>query len=41
MRDLHAPDRFGSKHMQLDSTLNRLCDSLGACERTKNTVFPR
>ena len=29
------------RHMQLDNTLNRLCDSMGAAERIKNTVFPR
>ena len=25
---------------QLDSTISRLCDSMGKCERIKNTVFP-
>jgi putative membrane protein len=29
------------RHMQMDATLNRLCDAMGACERIKNTVFPR
>lgn len=29
------------RHMQMDATLNRLCDSMGAAERIKNTVFPR
>lgn len=29
------------RHMQLDNTLNRFCDSMGAAERIKNTVFPR
>ena len=28
------------EHLQLDSTLVRLIDSMGACERIKNTVFP-
>ncbi|MCG8474038.1 MAG: hypothetical protein MI784_00925 [Cytophagales bacterium] len=26
--------------VQIDTTLNRLCDSMGRCERIKNTVFP-
>ncbi len=26
--------------MQLDSTINRLIDHMGACERIKNTIFP-
>lgn len=29
------------RHMQIDSRLNALGDSLGGCERIKNTVFPR
>lgn len=29
------------KQTQLDSTLARLTDSMGKCERIKNTVFPR
>ncbi len=29
------------RQIQLDSTLARLCDSMGKCERIKNTVFPR
>lgn len=29
------------QHIQLDSTTVRLCDSLGKCERIKNTVFPK
>lgn len=29
------------QRVQIDSTLNRLCDSMGKCERIKNTVFPR
>lgn len=29
------------KHIQIDSTLSRLCDAMGKCERIKNTVFPR
>ncbi len=42
LRDLSAAgllDNF--RLIQLDSTLNRLCDEMGACERIKNTVFPR
>ena len=27
--------------IQLNETLARLCDSMGKCERIKNTVFPR
>jgi putative membrane protein len=26
--------------LQIDSTMNRLMDHLGACERIKNTIFP-
>lgn len=29
------------RQVQLDETLSRLCDSMGKCERIKNTVFPR
>lgn len=29
------------KQVQIDSTLSRLCDAMGKCERIKNTVFPR
>lgn len=28
------------RQVQIDSTLSRLCDSMGKCERIKNTVFP-
>lgn len=28
------------QHVELDRTLTRLCDSMGKCERIKNTVFP-
>lgn len=28
------------QQMEIDKTLTRLCDSMGACERIKNTVFP-
>lgn len=28
------------QQMQIDATLSRLCDHMGACERIKNTVFP-
>lgn len=29
------------KQVQVDTTLSRLCDAMGKCERIKNTVFPR
>lgn len=29
------------RHMQMDSKVSALADSMGACERIKNTVFPR
>jgi len=29
------------KEMQIDTTLGRLTDSMGRCERIKNTIFPR
>jgi putative membrane protein len=29
------------RHMQMDTRLSALTDNLGACERIKNTVFPR
>lgn len=28
------------QQVEIDKTLTRLCDSMGACERIKNTVFP-
>lgn len=28
------------QQVEIDRTLSRLCDSMGACERIKNTVFP-
>jgi putative membrane protein len=28
------------QHVELDRTLTRLCDSMGRCERIKNTIFP-
>ncbi|GAA4910427.1 bestrophin family ion channel [Mucilaginibacter defluvii] len=30
-----------NKQVQIDSTITRLCDAMGKCERIKNTVFPR
>ncbi|MFF5384315.1 bestrophin family protein [Pedobacter suwonensis] len=39
-----ASERFdldANKLVQIDSTIARLCDSMGKCERIKNTVFPR
>lgn len=47
--DLHEKDIMYAMHMgwintyqqvELDKTLTRLCDSMGKCERIKNTVFP-
>lgn len=29
------------KQVQLNDTIARLCDSMGKCERIKNTIFPR
>lgn len=29
------------QQLRLDETLTKLCDSMGMCERIKNTVFPR
>lgn len=29
------------QQIQIDSTIARLCDSMGKCERIKNTVFPK
>ena len=29
------------KQVQIDTTLSRLCDAMGKCERIKNTVFPK
>ena len=31
----------GIQQLQLNDILTRLCDSMGKCERIKNTVFPR
>lgn len=31
----------GFQQMQLNDMITRLCDSMGKCERLKNTVFPR
>jgi putative membrane protein len=39
-----ASEKFNinpNKQVQIDSTLVKLCDSMGRCERIKNTVFPR
>lgn len=39
-----ASERFNidpNKQVQVDGTILRLCDSMGKCERIKNTVFPR
>lgn len=29
------------RYMQMDARMNELCNSMGGCERIKNTVFPR
>lgn len=29
------------KQVQVDTTISRLCDAMGKCERIKNTVFPK
>lgn len=42
LRDLATNGHLDNfRLIQLDHTLNRLCDEMGACERIKNTVFPR
>lgn len=42
LRELSASGQLDNfRLIQLDNTLNRLCDEMGACERIKNTVFPR
>lgn len=47
--ELHAQDLVFAQHqgwineyqqVEMDRTISRLCDSMGACERIKNTVFP-
>ncbi|SEM76539.1 putative membrane protein [Mucilaginibacter gossypiicola] len=40
----NASEKFNinaNKQVQIDSTIARLCDGMGKCERLKNTVFPR
>lgn len=43
-RDIHYALSMGwinqFQQVELDRTLSRLCDSMGKCERIKNTVFP-
>jgi putative membrane protein len=34
-------DLDANRQVQVDATIARLCDSMGKCERIKNTVFPR
>lgn len=36
-----AFDLDANRQVQVDATIARLCDSMGKCERIKNTVFPR
>ena len=39
--ELHQRELINDfQQVQIDSTLRRLCDSMGKCERIKNTVFP-
>lgn len=34
-------DKFNTyQQVEIDNTLTRLCDSMGKCERIKNTIFP-
>ena len=44
-RDLKMPMEEGwitrFQQVEMDRTLSRLCESMGKCERIKNTVFPR
>ena len=41
LSDLHEEGKIKTLlYQNLDSTLQRLCDSMGRCERIKNTVFP-
>ncbi len=30
-----------NKQVQIDTTLSKLCDAMGKCERIKNTIFPK
>ena len=40
--ELHSEDTINSyQHVQLDTTLTKLVDSMGMAERIKNTVFPK
>lgn len=42
IRDLRSENVLTEfKQVQLDTTLSRLCDSMGKCERIKTTVFPK
>lgn len=42
VKKLTAQEKLnGFALLQIDNTLMRLCDSMGKCERIKNTVFPR
>ncbi len=39
---MHQKEIINSfQQVQIDSTIARLCDSMGKCERIKNTVFPK
>lgn len=41
LSDLHKDGKIKTLlYQNLDSTVQRLCDSMGRCERIKNTVFP-
>lgn len=39
--DLSTLNLTEFRQVQIDSTITRLCDAMGKCERIKNTVFPR
>jgi len=42
LRELKDKGKFTEfELLQMDTRVNTLCDSLGGCERIKNTVFPR
>ncbi|MFD3002815.1 bestrophin family ion channel [Pontibacter toksunensis] len=41
LKELHQQDAINAfQQVQLDSTIVRLCDSMGKAERINNTVFP-
>lgn len=40
-RELSRAELTEFRQVQVDSTIVRLCDAMGKCERIKNTVFPK